>query len=190
MVVALRKLAICFPLAVATWSVSACQVGAASAPHTVSLRVQGNVPDAQVTIDDQAVGVLAFVASRGVALPPDVTASPSKRRAISPGMPWSRPPANRCIYRSPSFPSRIDHMARVALNIDLGEFPDEPEELYALATVVNVACGGHAGDERSMKHAVDLAVRHGTLIAAHPSYPDRPHFGRARMAIPLDELYE
>jgi hypothetical protein len=69
-VVALRKLAICFPLAVATWSVSACQVGAASAPHTVSLRVQGNVPDAQVTIDDQAVGVLAFVASRGVALPP------------------------------------------------------------------------------------------------------------------------
>ena len=69
-VVALRKLAICVPLAVATWSVSACQVGGASAPHTVSLRVQGNVPDAQVTIDDQAVGVLAFVASRGVALPP------------------------------------------------------------------------------------------------------------------------
>ena len=37
-------------------------------------------------------------------------------------------------------------MARVALNIDLGEFPDEPDELYALATVVNIACGGHAGD--------------------------------------------
>jgi PEGA domain len=37
---------------------------------TVSLRVQGNVPDAQVTIDDIPVGALAYVASRGVALPP------------------------------------------------------------------------------------------------------------------------
>ena len=38
--------------------------------RTVSLRVQGNVPDASVTIDDQYVGALAYVASRGVALPP------------------------------------------------------------------------------------------------------------------------
>ena len=39
-------------------------------PPTVSLRVQGNVADAQVTIDDIPVGALAFVAARGVALPP------------------------------------------------------------------------------------------------------------------------
>jgi len=78
----------------------------------------------------------------------------------------------------------------VDLNIDLGELPGEPQELYALATVVNLACGGHAGDVASMKHGVELALYHGSRIAAHPSYPDKDHFGRARMAIPLDMLYE
>lgn len=66
----------------------------------------------------------------------------------------------------------------VSLNIDLGELPDEPDELYGLATVVNVACGGHAGDQASMRHAVDLSRRHGVRVAAHPSYADREGFGR------------
>jgi PAS domain S-box-containing protein len=34
----------------------------------------------------------------------------------------------------------------VFLNMDLGELPDEPIELYASAQVANIACGGHAGD--------------------------------------------
>jgi UPF0271 protein len=81
-------------------------------------------------------------------------------------------------------------MPQVDLNVDLGELPDEPEELYELATVVNVACGGHAGDRDSMRHAVELALRSGARIAAHPSYPDREQFGRARMPLPLSVLYE
>lgn len=46
--------------------------GCAGAPPTTSLRVKGapQAPkDASVTIDDQYVGALAFVAARGVALP-------------------------------------------------------------------------------------------------------------------------
>jgi hypothetical protein len=39
-------------------------------PRTVSLRVKGNIADAQVTIDDISIGALAYVAARGVALPP------------------------------------------------------------------------------------------------------------------------
>ncbi len=39
-------------------------------PATVSMRLQGNVRDASVTIDDIYIGKLAFVAQRGVALPP------------------------------------------------------------------------------------------------------------------------
>jgi UPF0271 protein len=78
----------------------------------------------------------------------------------------------------------------VDLNIDLGELPDEPEELYALPTVVNLACGGHAGDVESMRRSFELALRYGPRIAAHPSYPDREQFGRARMAIPLEMLFE
>ena len=76
------------------------------------------------------------------------------------------------------------------LNIDLGELPGEPEELYALSTVVNLACGGHAGDIASMKRSVALAVQYGARIAVHPSYPDRAQFGRARIAIPLEMLFE
>src|SRR5689334_21273708 len=78
----------------------------------------------------------------------------------------------------------------VDLNIDLGELPGEPDELYALATVVNIACGGHAGDIASMKRSIGLALRYGPRIAVHPSYPDREQFGRARIAIPLEVLFE
>jgi UPF0271 protein len=78
--------------------------------------------------------------------------------------------------------------SRVALDVDLGELPGEPEELYALATLVNVACGGHAGDEASMKRAVELARASGASIAAHPSYPDRARFGRVSIAMPSEAL--
>ena len=64
------------------------------------------------------------------------------------------------------------------LNVDLGELPDEPAELYALATVVNIACCGHAGDDASMRAAVRAARAAGARIAAHPSYADREGFGR------------
>jgi len=74
-------------------------------------------------------------------------------------------------------------VARVTLNVDLGEYPEEPEELYAHATVVNIACGGHAGDEASMRRAIGLAAASGAHIAAHPSYPDRAGFGRVTLAI-------
>jgi 5-oxoprolinase (ATP-hydrolysing) subunit A len=80
--------------------------------------------------------------------------------------------------------------ARVLLNIDLGELPDEPEGLFASAHLANVACGGHAGDDASMRHAVALCRAHGTRVGAHPSYPDRAGFGRRAMAMSAAELRE
>ncbi|HEX4627186.1 MAG TPA: LamB/YcsF family protein [Gemmatimonadales bacterium] len=79
--------------------------------------------------------------------------------------------------------------ARVLLNVDLGELPDEPEALYGLAHVANVACGGHAGDEASMGRAVELCTRHGTLLGAHPSYPDREGFGRRPVTMTTDAIW-
>jgi UPF0271 protein len=79
-------------------------------------------------------------------------------------------------------------MPIVDLNVDLGELPDEPRELYALATVVNIACGGHAGDKASMARALSFAMARGAKVAAHPSYPDRAGFGRVRVAIEPPEL--
>ncbi len=74
------------------------------------------------------------------------------------------------------------------LNIDLGELPDEPEELYALAHVANVACGGHAGDAATVAEALRRCKAHGTRVGAHPSYPDRAGFGRTAMAMTADAL--
>lgn len=65
----------------------------------------------------------------------------------------------------------------IDLNADVGEGPGE-EPLYALITSANIACGGHAGNEDTMREAVRLAVQHGVAIGAHPSYPDREAFGR------------
>ncbi|MBK9260837.1 MAG: LamB/YcsF family protein [Polyangiaceae bacterium] len=79
-------------------------------------------------------------------------------------------------------------MKRLSLNMDLGELPGESEELYSIATRVNIACGGHAGDRASMERALVLARRAGATVAAHPSYPDRAGFGRTSMGIAADEL--
>jgi UPF0271 protein len=79
-------------------------------------------------------------------------------------------------------------LARVWLNVDLGELPDEPEELYACAHVANVACGGHAGDDASMRRAIALCTAHGAMLGAHPSYPDRQGFGRRHLAMAPDDL--
>jgi UPF0271 protein len=76
----------------------------------------------------------------------------------------------------------------VLLDIDLGELPDEPEALYACAHLANVACGGHAGDETSMRRAVALCIAHGTRVGAHPSYPDRAGFGRRPMEMAPGDL--
>lgn len=81
-------------------------------------------------------------------------------------------------------------MPAIAINIDVGELEDEPEEFYFLATYVNIACGAHAGDKTSMERAVRYAQKHGAFIAAHPSYPDREHFGRRALPLSGEALFE
>ena len=69
------------------------------------------------------------------------------------------------------------------LNLDAGELPDEPEALWALADVINCACGGHAGDPASMTRVAAFCARSNVRLGAHPSYPDREQFGRRSLAI-------
>ncbi len=78
--------------------------------------------------------------------------------------------------------------APTPLNIDLGELPDEDPALYALADIANIACGGHAGDEDSIRLAVAAVHGAGGRVAAHPSYPDREHFGRLAMAMSAEAI--
>src|SRR2546430_4204859 len=59
-----------------------------------------------------------------------------------------------------------------------------------LITSANIACGGHAGNENTMRTTVELAMRHGVAIGAHPGYPDRERFGRVPMDMSARELIE
>lgn len=84
--------------------------------------------------------------------------------------------------------ARMEGGKRVLLNVDAGELEDEPDALYRAAHLVHVACGGHAGDVASMTRVATVAKVAGTLLGAHPSYPDRAAFGRRSMAIAPEVL--
>lgn len=76
------------------------------------------------------------------------------------------------------------------LNCDLGE--GEPlkhtRALMRCITSVNVACGGHAGDVKSMTACAKLVKQHGVHLGAHPGFADRENFGRHQQEITPDEL--
>lgn len=74
------------------------------------------------------------------------------------------------------------------MNLDGGEHSFEPEELYALADLVHVACGGHAGDATSMARVVRACAKTKTRIGAHPSYLDREGFGRRPRVVTAEIL--
>ena len=74
-------------------------------------------------------------------------------------------------------------MRRIDLNCDLGEGAGHDAELMPLVTSANIACGGHAGDAETMRATVELALRHGVAIGAHPGLEDRRNFGRRELPL-------
>jgi UPF0271 protein len=78
-------------------------------------------------------------------------------------------------------------MRRIDLNCDLGEGAGHDAELMPLITSANIACGGHAGDAETMRTTVELALRHGVAIGAHPGLDDRENFGRRELPLTPSE---
>lgn len=79
---------------------------------------------------------------------------------------------------------------RIDLNADLGESTDLPDvppaddaAMLRLVSSANVACGGHAGDQATMRRVGELASAHGVRIGAHISYRDRDGFGRRAVKV-------
>lgn len=62
------------------------------------------------------------------------------------------------------------------------------EELLGIVSSASIACGGHAGDDDTMRRAVRAARQRGVAIGAHPGFADRESFGRRRLVLPPDEL--
>ena len=81
----------------------------------------------------------------------------------------------------------------IDLNCDLGEWrsedgPELDKAIMPYITSCNIACGGHIGDEITMRWTVILAKKNKVKIGAHPSYPDRIGFGRRMLEMSPEKL--
>jgi UPF0271 protein len=76
----------------------------------------------------------------------------------------------------------------VNINCDLGEGMLNDEQLMPMLSSCNIACGGHYGDENTIRETIKLAQKYGVHCGAHPSYPDRLNFGRKVITLSTDEL--
>jgi len=86
-------------------------------------------------------------------------------------------------------------MQSIDLNCDMGEaFGNYPmpndEILMDYISSANIACGFHAGDPEVMQRTVNLAIKKGVAIGAHPGLPDLQGFGRRNMKITPNEAYQ
>lgn len=80
------------------------------------------------------------------------------------------------------------------INADIGE-KDHLEELDSefmllpYLDMLNIACGGHAGNQMVMSAIIKQAKKYNAKIGAHPSYPDRENFGRISRTFSPQQMY-
>lgn len=80
----------------------------------------------------------------------------------------------------------------VDLNSDVGESFGNytigmDEEVLKYVSSANIGCGWHGGDPMVMEKTIDVAVKNGLSIGAHPGFPDLLGFGRRKMDISPNE---
>jgi len=73
----------------------------------------------------------------------------------------------------------------IDINCDLGEEMDIEAAIMPFITTANIACGGHAGNTKTIQSTIALAKKYKVAVGAHPSYPDRKNFGR--IVLPIDQ---
>ena len=81
----------------------------------------------------------------------------------------------------------------ININCDLGESSKlhSTENDPLLLNIVNsasIACGYHAGDEKTMEKTIAISKRNNVSIGAHPSFKDRENFGRKRLNLSTAEI--
>lgn len=82
----------------------------------------------------------------------------------------------------------------IDLNCDLGESfgawqMGNDAGVIPFVSSINIACGFHAGDSRTMHSTLALAKKHGVAVGAHTGLADLRGFGRREMAINGQDLY-
>ena len=79
-------------------------------------------------------------------------------------------------------------MARIDFNCDLGEGCGNDAAIIPHISSASIACGGHAGDDATMRATLRLCRQHGVAAGAHPGYVDREQFGRHELAMSPDAI--
>jgi UPF0271 protein len=74
------------------------------------------------------------------------------------------------------------------INLDAGEGLVDEQPLYPYVHALNIACGGHAGDAETIAKTIQAGAALGLELGAHPSYPDREHFGRRTLEMSDESL--
>lgn len=85
-------------------------------------------------------------------------------------------------------------MCKLDINCDMGESfgryrIGNDEEVIKYITSANIACGFHAGDPNIMRKTVQLALKHGVAIGAHPGFDDLRGFGRREINVSAADVY-
>jgi len=78
----------------------------------------------------------------------------------------------------------------VDLNCDMGEGIGNDELIMPFISSANIACGYHAGDEKTIWKTIELALKYKVAVGAHVSFLDRENFGRSEMKLPAAEVYD
>ncbi len=76
----------------------------------------------------------------------------------------------------------------IQLNCDMGEGYSFDEDIFPYIHMANLACGYHAGDDKTMQKSILLALKHDVAIGAHISYKDIENFGRKSIKYSDKEL--
>ena len=81
----------------------------------------------------------------------------------------------------------------ININCDLGEKSKfhsnkHDPDLLKIVNSANVACGYHAGDEKTMNQIITISKENGVSIGAHPSFNDPENFGRSRLNLSSNEI--
>jgi UPF0271 protein len=77
---------------------------------------------------------------------------------------------------------------RIDFNCDLGEGCGDDAAIVPHISSASIACGGHAGDDTTMRATLRLCRVHGVVAGARPGYEERGHFGRRELALSPDAI--
>jgi UPF0271 protein len=81
-------------------------------------------------------------------------------------------------------------MFSIDLNCDLGEGIGNDPVIMPYISSASIACGYHAGDEKTMQDTIELCLKHNVAVGAHPSFRDKENFGRTEINASTDEVYD